>query len=181
MDQLAIQQMIIQQIDDRDHRLTQLDHPVGGGGPRQVQAKTLELLLLAIERQSIDVLGAGDMRQKRGRRIALGQDLRRLLGKRHMGFAAGAGVFQPDVAQHLNLGRNNVDLLGSFISNAFQHCPVLGADLLGVRQVMNDIDTGRSAAIGLRPGALRLWAGIVIALTGSVAWLTPSASLNSHS
>jgi len=46
----SIEEVIVQQIDDRDHRLGELDHPIGRGRARQVQADAVELLLLAIER-----------------------------------------------------------------------------------------------------------------------------------
>ena len=53
--------MIIQQIDDRDYHVAELNHPIGCGRARQIETKPLKLFFLTIERQTVDIFGAGDM------------------------------------------------------------------------------------------------------------------------
>jgi hypothetical protein len=76
MNERSVEEVIIQQFDNRDYHLAELNHPIGRGRAQQVETNAPELLFLAIERQTVDIFGAGDMGQERRRGIALRQDLR---------------------------------------------------------------------------------------------------------
>ena len=64
LDQIMGQQLVPQQVDQRLYQLTRLDHPVRQRGAGDVDADALQDGLLAIERQSILVLGDGNVGQQ---------------------------------------------------------------------------------------------------------------------
>ena len=53
--------------------------------------------------------------------------------------AARAGVLQPDMADDLDLGRDDIELLGGLFADAFERLAIVGADLVGLGQVVDDL------------------------------------------
>jgi hypothetical protein len=100
-----------------------LHHPDGHGESTELDPVTGEDLLFTIEGQSIAILGDGDKSRKRGRRKPLGDELGGW-GSDHNptpraldSLVNFAGVLVPDVAEHLDLRWNDVELLADFFVN----------------------------------------------------------------
>ena len=55
-----------------------------------------------------------------------------------MGLAAGASILQTDMANDLDLGRDDIELLGGLFADVFERLAIVGADLVGLGQVVDD-------------------------------------------
>ena len=136
----SFQQMLVQQVDQgHEMRAAEPDHPAGHRRASQINAQSLELPFLAIQRKAIDELRGDDMGQQRRRGQALGEDLHGDRRDRDAALTAGAGVLGPNVADHADLRGLEVQLLKNFFPDTYQGSSVGGADLLLIGQVVHDL------------------------------------------
>ena len=133
---------------ERDERLEQLCsrlQPRAHRAPRDAHAGTLEDMFETIERQVVAEL-AGDHISKQARTSQpLVDRLRRLRGLLDLqldrrGFAAFAGVGVADVPQHLERRGQVFELFPDFLADPMSHLAAAGARLLGVGQVVLDVE-----------------------------------------
>ena len=134
------EELLVQQIHQRHHQLAHPHHPPRQRRARQLHPDAPELLLLAVQRQPIDVLRGDDEREQPGAREALRQRLRRQRGGAKMPLAARAAVLAADMTQHPHLRRHDVELLAHHLGEAFKLDPVMRAGALGFRELMFDVD-----------------------------------------
>ena len=124
IDQSRIKNLVADQVEQRFAGLGGADRPVGHGGAADVHAEAGEEPLLAVERQMVDELGGEHLGQEPRADDGLGNDLRRHGCDPHRRplvlhpFAAAAGVLGADVAEHLDAGRDDVELLAHLFADA---------------------------------------------------------------
>lgn len=111
--------------------------------------------MLAVERQGIHVFGGGHIGQQAG----TGQGFRDGLGRHgRLGhapcLAARAGIPGADVAQDLDLGGNDVELLADVLADGGHFTTAAGALFLGVRHLVNDVHPREIIGQRATPGPL---------------------------
>ena len=111
--------MVFEQIDQRLNQQAAADHPGGQGGPIEFDADAGELLALRVKRQGVDEFAGGNIGQKAGRGVAFGDGLRRQRRSFDVRLTAQASVLLANVSQHLNLGRDDVQLFGNVFADDF--------------------------------------------------------------
>ena len=52
--------------------------------------------------------------------------------------AARAGVLEPDMADDLDLSRDDIELFGGLFADVLERLAIVGADLVGLGQVVDD-------------------------------------------
>jgi hypothetical protein len=157
-DDVVLQQAIPQQVDQRLHQGAQLDHPARQGGPRHLGTDAGKQLLLARQRQGILVLGDRDVGQQPGGGVALGDRLWWQRRRTHRLLATPAGVLGPDVANHLDPGGDDVELLADLLTDAGQAAAAT-TDLLRSRKVVLHINTRQMIRQRLAVGTAALVLG----------------------
>ena len=136
--------IIVQQVDQRHQECAaEPDRPNRHPAAAERDTHPLKLPLLAVQGYPIDEPGRNDVRQKRRRGDSLGEDRRRHGGDIGTPAAARAGVLRPGMLKDLDLGRDELELLGSLLADALERGTVVRADRLGVGQVVQHLVPGQ--------------------------------------
>ena len=119
-----------------------LDHPARQGLSGDVEAVAAEHLLEAIQRNTVDILGAQRHRQHAGAGQALLYHLSGFISSDRGGFAALAGVCLADVFDHPHLHRDDFQLLAGFFTNHLLAAAAFAGQFL-LWQFVDDLQTPR--------------------------------------
>ena len=104
------------------------------------------------------------MGQEARRNNGFGDDLRGNRGNLYSravilyAFALGTGILGPDVADDLNLCRDDIQLLRGFLTYSLEPAATV-ADFVFLIDIMNDFSPGRSSGSGFLPHFFRVCSG----------------------
>ena len=139
---------ISDEIDQGYAGLSRLHSPVAQGGPADIHPETFKHFFLPVKREMVDELAGQHMGQKSRTGDGPGDDLGDNRGDPHTrpvilhALTAAAGIFGTDMAQHLDPGRDDVELLADLFPDPAQ-LAAAGADLLFLGQIMDDFNPGQ--------------------------------------
>lgn len=156
-------QPLEQPLVDRSEQEGCLADPVGERRPIQVHALARVDLGLAVERKMVGVFADQNMRDGRFGGDTAFNEARRRGRLHHDLLAASAGVFGPARDDHAELGRHDVEALGTILAHDVQHSLAAAAGLvLDVDDLLDTRQVGRQGApVGTAlPGASLARGGI---------------------
>ena len=157
VDQFSCQNFILDEVKQGYAGLGGLYGPVAHRGPADFHPEPGKELLLPVQWEMIDKLSGEHMGQQPRANDGLGDDLRRHRCDPHdwplvlHPFAPPAGIFGADVAQHLDAGRDDIELFAHLFPDPAQFTAA-AAGLLLLGQIMDDLYPGQ-----LRRQPLAAW------------------------
>ncbi len=151
LEEIVGEQPVPQQIDQGLKEGPGLDHPGRQRGPRQIDPDPGQDLLLTVQRQRILVFRDRDVGEEpRG-----GHALRNGLRRQRCGpdaLPTGTGIPGALVLEHLDLCRDEIELLARDDADLGQPLPIVRTDPLGLGQGMDDEAPGQCLRQGLTAG-----------------------------
>ena len=154
----GIEQLLVHQVDQRQHRLADRIDPGPGDARAQRYILALKLLAHPVDRHAIDELTGDQVRQERCAGVALGQDMRWARSDVHALVAVPAAPLRAHMPLHPHLGRLVVVALADLLTDALHRPahPLVLAVLLLVGQVVHDLLARQVLGDFLAPAAVSL-------------------------